>query len=207
MVAAALGEKRYRSRGEIVNGTSGQRQGQAAPVTSVVSATTPLGPAADAYAPPQRELVIIFRDHYVQYEGTAAQIEAEGVIPKNFEWPEADRSRYWSANNFRHWARRMRPEGHKGSKRSWLELDSWFVRVEVEGHDLQWRAAETIRQKEKELRDAIYRQSFEGRRKESAECERMASALADKPFRGFLANLLPERKKPGRKPGDKGLAL
>ena len=38
----------------------------------------------------ERELnVTIYRDEFARFEGTRAQLEAEGLIPEDFEWPRA----------------------------------------------------------------------------------------------------------------------
>lgn len=151
--------------------------------------------------PAERELIIdVRRDDWVQYEGTAAQLIAEGVIPEGFEWPRAAADKRWDANGLDYWFRRTRPEGHKGPMKSWLEVDNWVIRIQVTGRDVHWCNRRAIERKAEELRDEIYRQSPAGRHAWNASCGAYWKAHEDKAFQAFKSILVPERKRPGRKP-------
>ena len=97
-------------------------------VAEVINATPPaLG---------ERELhITIWHDEFARLEGSAAQLVAEGFIPEGFEWPRARVDSQWEANGFDYWLRRTRPEGWKGSMKSWSEVDNWFIRITVTGRD------------------------------------------------------------------------
>lgn len=154
-------------------------------------------------APPviERELQIsIYPDEWANYEGTRAQLEDEGLVPKGFEWPRAAADKRWSAGRFEYWLRRQRPEGFKGPLRQWLECDWWFVRVTVIGRDTRWRGQREIERKRKALEAEIYRQSPEGMRDRDANWKRYWAAHEDKVFQAFKATFIPQRKKPGRPP-------
>lgn len=149
----------------------------------------------------ERELIIDVRPHdRVHYEGTAAQLVAEGLIPEGFEWPRAAADKRWEANGFDYWLRRTRAEGLKCPMRAWLEMDNWFIRVEVTGRDWTWRARRNIEEKAEALRDEIYRQSAAGRREWEVNWSRDRKTQEDKAFQAFKSIFVPERKKPGRKP-------
>lgn len=148
----------------------------------------------------ERELRIEIRqDEHFEFEGTAAQLTAEGLIPKDFEWPRAAADESWEANGFKYWLRRSRPEGHKGPMRSWLELDNWFVRVEVAGHDNQWRIRRHLERKTEELKAEYYWHSAAGQRERNANWKRYVAARDDRAFQAFKDKFMPERKKPGRR--------
>jgi hypothetical protein len=157
---------------------------------------------ASATALGARELIItLFPDDYVQYEGTAAQLVAEGLIPEDFEWPRAAADRRWEANGFDCWLRRTRPAGHKGPMRSWLEMDNWFIRVAVTGRDGQWVTRRRLERKVEELRAMERRCTAAGSAEWRANWERYLAAGSDKKFQSFKAmipGLIPPKR--GRKP-------
>ena len=88
--------------------------------------------------------VCIWRDLFAEYAGTRAQLEAEGLIPKGFQWPRAAADAHWEAEGFDYWLRRTRPDGFKGPMRNWLVLDNWRVQVQVVGRDHAWRMRRQI---------------------------------------------------------------
>lgn len=69
----------------------------------------------------------------VNYEGTAAQLEAEGLIPSGFEWPCHVGPIAWESDGFTYRLVRMRPRSFEGSKRAWLAaaatVDHWQLSV------------------------------------------------------------------------------
>lgn len=144
---------------------------------------------------------------WVQYEGSQAQLEAEGLIPEGFKWPRAAADQHWSANGFDYWLRRTRPAGHKGPMRSWLDMDNWFVRVEVTGRDQSFLARRNLERKADALRIEFHHQTTAGRMERAASSDRYWKASRDEAFQAFKAIFVPERKKPGRKPkGRPGMA-
>lgn len=170
----------------------------------LVSATPATQPATLPATTPdvgERELIIdVRRDDWVQYEGTAAQLIAEGLIPADFEWPRAAADKRWEANGFDYWLRRTRPEGLKGPMRTWLEMDNWFIRVEVTGRDYHWRTRQALKRQAEELAAAYHRHTAAGSAEWNANWKRYWATVEDKKFQAFKSTFLPERKKPGRKP-------
>ena len=154
----------------------------------------------------ERELLIdIWRDHWAGYEGTAAQLEAEGLIPEGFEWPQAAADMQWEANGYAYWLRRTRPDGHKGPMRSWLQLDNWFVRIRVAGRDGHWSGRRALERRAEELKADYYRQTAAGWREWQANWTRYSAAQNDEKFRAFKAlipGLVPPKRGRSRKPKD-----
>ncbi|MFY9476358.1 MAG: hypothetical protein WAQ08_01610 [Aquabacterium sp.] len=160
-----------------------------------------LAPTCSIHSTAERELIIDIRqDEWAHFVGTAAQLVSEGLIPESFEWPPADVSKCWEANGFDYWLRRNRPEGHKGPKRSWLELDNWFISVKVTGRDYTWRTRRALERKTEELRAEYYRHTAEGSQEWSASWNRYWQARQDKAFQAFktrIPGLVPPKR--GRK--------
>ena len=161
-------------------------------------------PAAASTTTPERELKIhIYKRSFEfwEYEGTRAQLEAEGVIPPGTEWPQGRQNHFWSHGGLRFWLSRTRPEGTKGPMSVWSTGDWWCLRCDTpyDGNYADWR----IKQKARELAQAIYAQTPAGRREWNECFSRYWAAHSDAAFQAFKATLLPQRKKLGRsKPND-----
>ena len=174
-----------------------------------------IGEACSGTSPPpamrqdERELLIdIWPDFWAHYEGTAAQLEAEGLIPEGFEWPQAAADKCWEAGGYAYRLRRTRPDGHKGPMRSWLELDNWFVRVSVPGRNgANWGARRRLERRSEELKADYYNQTAAGSLKWEANWARYLAAINDVKFKAFKAlipGLIPPKR--GRKPKGAGAA-
>jgi hypothetical protein len=117
----------------------------------------------------------------VEWLGTRAQLEAEGLVPREVLWPDRDRWIGWTADGFEFWLRRARPLGMKGPKRLWIQGDWWALRQTLlanrgKGH---WPAV--IYEKKCELDALLWSQSDEGQR-----CvERWQNARSDRRFQSF----------------------
>jgi hypothetical protein len=138
-------------------------------------------------------------DFCTDFEGTAAQLTAEGLLPSDFEWPPEDRHECWTVNGVGYEVFRRRPSGHKGPKRSWLGLDNWCLRIKVSDPTGCRRQQRVIERKARELQDEIFSQSLQGAREREIRFARHAIACQDKAFQAFKAGLLPSRRKVGRK--------
>ncbi|WP_156797085.1 hypothetical protein [Nitrosomonas sp. Is79A3] len=121
-----------------------------------------------------------------EYHGTKAMLESEGIIPEGFEWPEGYNDVYWKDDQFDYWLRRHRPEGAKGSRKQFANVD-WFK--------LRWNLIDTdplsreLARKAKELKDLIYRNSSEGFAENEALWSRYSKAQQDKQFQTFKAKI------------------
>lgn len=76
-----------------------------------------------------RELIIEIQPRMcVRWEGTAAQLLDEDLIPKKFDWPSGRRSRGWNGDDgFTYWLQRSRPPGIKGPMSVWVHGDWWML--------------------------------------------------------------------------------
>lgn len=119
-----------------------------------------------------------------EYQGTRAAIEAEGIIPADTKWPEGFKDLQWEDDKFRYWIRRKRPEGVKGPRKQFLDIDWWMLRCDPVEDDMSW-AAKNIKRKAKELADEIYRHSTEGRAEIDKQRNAYCKALSDKKFQAF----------------------
>jgi hypothetical protein len=158
--------------------------------------------AAEANASqPERELRIeLWRDEFVAFEGSAAQLQAEGVIPGGFEWPRAATMARWEESGFSYWLFRVRPKGHKGPPSSWWPLDNWCIRICVVGRDNQWHISRRLARKTEELRAEFHRHTAAGHAEWHERYRRHAAAQADRHFQAFKAlvpGLVPPKR--GRK--------
>lgn len=151
---------------------------------------------------PARELRIAFcRDWWADFEGTAAQLTGEGLLPKGAELPAGTESLRWSAAGMRYWLRRTRPTDHKGPMRTWLGLDHWCIRVTVERRDHYWIDRRRLERQEAELKAARHALTFEGMREHDRRWKAICAARSDAKFQAFKARvpgLIPPKR--GRKP-------
>jgi len=156
-------------------------------------------PAATPTTTPESELKVYISTHsfgFWEYEGTRAQLEAEGVIPPSTEWPQGKQPLFWNQGGLRFWLQRARPEGTKGPMSVWASGDWWRLRCDSpnEFHCADWR----IKQKARELAQAIYDQSPQGQREWHERFNRHWAAQKDAAFQAFKNAFIPQPKKPGR---------
>jgi hypothetical protein len=145
------------------------------------------------------ELTIFLRPHdhpYCYYVGTRMQLEAEGVIPPDTEWPEGFNDLRWESNGVRFRLNRMRPEGSKGPRRNFADCDNWCLHMER--RDLDW-VQDSLEKKSRELRELIYRQTPEWSKAWDETCRRLDAARGDEKFQALKA-LIPGLIPPPRKP-------
>ena len=153
-------------------------------------------PAIDA-----REMRVDIRPYgldFWEYEGTRAQLDAEGVIPPSTKWPEGVQRLYWSDDRFTWCLVRTRPLGLKGPMSLWASGDWWGLRCS----DLHNRSdARRVAEMKRGLADELYRQSPAGQRAWNAAFERRMKAQRDQAFQAFkllIPGLIAPKR--GRKP-------
>lgn len=158
-------------------------------------------PSAGAMLLGERELIIsVFPDGWLHYEGTAAQLVFEGLIPADFVWPRSAANESWEANGFTYSLRRCRPADHKGPMRSWLELDNWFVRIDVSDRYVHWHARRRLELQAEKMRAAYHQLTVAGQRESDAKRARYWQAQRDKAFQAFKSIVVPAGQRPSRKP-------
>lgn len=131
------------------------------------------------------DLVVCIRDDlgFVEYRGTRAQIEAEGVIPKGTVWPDGYDDLRWQSGKFSFWLSRRRPDGAKGPRKAFIDCDWWRLRWDMFPNVS--RGDVLIRIKKRELLEIVYHFSPEG----AAQANRSWEAYKDEQFQQFKARI------------------
>ena len=133
---------------------------------------------------------------FSEYHGTRAQLEAEGVIPKDTAWPGGTQRVYWEQGLFKFELRRIRPDGMKGPMKLWRTGDYWCLRWE---RKLSLSYDEmAIANKAKEFAQLVHLHSPAGRREREVNWGLYWKAHEDKAFQAFKSIFVPQRRKPGR---------
>ncbi|MDB5774777.1 MAG: hypothetical protein JWP38_910 [Herbaspirillum sp.] len=172
------------------------------------AATMPSSEMKVAVASTSQQLVIYLAIGIVEYRGTSAMLEDEGIIPANFKWPIGYGEFRWASGKFKYWLRRKRPEGAKGPRKDFFDCDYWHLRcAPVVMPD---SAQSCIANKAKDLADAIYWQSPKGRAEWYLECDRCRKALKDEKYQAFKALIpglaAPKRGRPSKTITQQGAA-
>ncbi|MBU9424477.1 hypothetical protein [Burkholderia gladioli] len=132
------------------------------------------------------ELRIEMDERYgsVRYTGTRMQLEAEGIIPADYQWPDGYQRFEWAAGGFGFCVGRERPAGAKGPRRAFFDCDNWYLSM--------WRENECysdrkIRLLEREIKRLRYFESAAGSRERDAQWRKFYRAQDDKAFQAFKA--------------------
>ena len=126
-------------------------------------------------------------EQFIKYLGTRAALEAEGLIPSETVWPNGFDSLAWTSGGHKFWLRRERPLGVKGPRRNFLEVNWWQLHITPIA--AKSRQLFVIERKDRDLREAIYLASAEGRAERSARYERHCIANRDAAFKSFMASI------------------
>jgi hypothetical protein len=128
---------------------------------------------------------------HTEYQGTAEQLRAEGLIPDGFKWPTGTSRISCEVGKFSYWVGRKRPEGHKGPMSSWAGVDNWFLRRGLTSQERDgWRAAD-IYEKSMALAEVIRRGTPEYNRISNASWK----ARCDDKHQAFRSLVIPEPKR------------
>jgi hypothetical protein len=140
---------------------------------------------ADELAPARELIIEIWPRGYDQWTGTREQLEAEGLIPQGFEWPVRFSHAGWAVGPFDLMLSRQRPEGHKGSKSTWADVDYWWLRRTLVEHRGTGFAAAILYRKQQEFRRA-------GEAQPRTRCrKRLCRAIDDEAFQRFKCSIFP----------------
>lgn len=139
----------------------------------------------------ERELMVSLRPHglgFWEFEGTRAQLEAEGAIPAAAKWPAIGAAAVkWKAGRLSFSLRRVRPPGLKGPMRLWVNGDWWALRCELIG------APSCLEQRVIDARRALEREAFlaspAGQRAWDEQWRRRCAAERDSAFQAFKARV------------------
>ena len=143
--------------------------------------------------------IVIQPDDRANYIGTAAQLEAEGLIPPNFKWPSGATYQHWEAGGYSYSLRRIRPAQHKGPMRTWLTLDHWSLSVYVTGRDYRWYEQRKLERQAEALRAEYHRRTAVGMSEWDAAWRRYRQAVQDQNFQAFKS-MVPALAPPKRAP-------
>lgn len=131
----------------------------------------------------------------VQYVGTRLQLEAEGIVPSGMKWPDGYAVVRWESGQFEFWMRRQRPEGAKGPRRAFLDVDNWCVGVNPK-HGRSC-CDQKIRMMKLELARLQRYNSPQGIAESKRQWERIEAASNDEKFQRFKS-LVPGLVQPPR---------
>jgi hypothetical protein len=206
-MVARTGERKLRQLTQVVTGTptrSSYRPQLALGAVVVAKLTTwrafmahtaSLGAAAPVTSADALTINILPDTGWATYRGSRAQLEAEGVIPSTFLWPDGWCLTHWTAGPNRFRLLRVRPPKAKGSRKELAACDYWQLTIDVVDKpnfaDLQ------IWQQARALKDAIYRTTPAGIASINALVKSCLAAKCDSAFQAAMAQCLPTtRRKP-----------
>ena len=150
----------------------------AAQSDKAVTASTP------ASGQTERELVVeIWPRFRADWSGSAAQLQAEGLIPPDFAWPEPRCCRAWKSGLFSCEVARCRPPGTKGPMSQWVGGDYWCLSRGLTSESQHGTRAADIYEKTKALRSELLSHTPEGQAVRKRWCE----SIGDKRFQAVLA--------------------
>lgn len=130
--------------------------------------------------------MIVYMNHCIsEYHGTRAMLEAEGVIPADFEWPNGYLGKTWSDDKNDYLLFRRRPDGAKGPRKLFIDVDWWHFRwTPLNADDYFTRR---LKQKEKDLADCVHSMSPKGRAEFDELWYAHRELCKDKKFQEFMA--------------------
>ena len=163
----------------------GVREGGNITATWSTAMTLPPGASAPIELPTE-PTIVLDHDQYLgfsEFIGSRAMLEAEGFTPPGGGWPDAYADVRWKSGVFRFGLRRRRPDGAKGSRRAFADVDWFCVRWELTGPP-SWGQRDLDR-KRRELAALTHQLSAEGQAEDSAQWKRYWASIADKPFQAF----------------------
>lgn len=116
------------------------------------------------------------------WSGSAAQLQAEGLIPRDFVWPRRREAKRWESALFDCWLVRRRPPGRKGPMKQWVDGDYWRLRRDLISQCQDGGATVRIYEKTEALRLELERLTPCGQ----AMMNRWRESLRDERFRAVL---------------------
>ncbi len=130
-----------------------------------------------------------------EYRGTRAQLEAEGLIPEGFNWPDGYGDHRWTHGDFRFWLMRRRPDGAKGYRNQFSIVVWWHLRFDPQ--TTESHVVREVKRRTKEIDDYVYKNSDAGLAALRLHHKRYEESLRDEKFWAFKA-LVPGLIKPKR---------
>lgn len=131
---------------------------------------------------------------YSEIYGTQTQLEAEGLIPEDLQWPAGYGDLMWTSGTFQFWLRRRRPKGAKGPRNLHRDADCWCLRWSLKDRAAHDRG---IAIKVALLQKQLFDLSPQGQRHRAGLSNAHLKATCDARFQAFKASI-PGLVKPGR---------
>lgn len=161
-----------------------------------------LAPVSPVLADLTSEIIITINSvgHFTwaEFHGTRAQIEAEGIGLSGPAWPATGFSRVeWREGGVRYLLRRAKPNGAKGPRKAFADVDWWVVRSDLANfvaYDDRIRAIKVA-----EIKKLTYELSPEGLEARNRRSSALVNAMLDKQFQAFLACALGQLKQHRRR--------
>lgn len=145
------------------------------------SASAPIS----AFAELSNEITISIFDYGTDCRGTRAQLVADGLVPDSVQWPAAGYNDVtWDDGAVIYRLRRVRPDGAKGPRSAFAQVDYWSLRTVL--CRSQWAARE-IAVKRAELDATVRSVSPEGRAEMERRLDAAIAAHHDEGFQAFKA--------------------
>lgn len=143
-------------------------------------------PTEGASALASSDLIIEIIPFFIcRYRGSAAQLQAEGLIPTGFKWPGHSSTACFEDARFKYRVESAKPPGAKGTRRAWFGCDYWVVDVTVKGQRISHVACR-IQEKIRELAELYQHGSPEW----EARFNKVLAAGRDDVYQKFRANTL-----------------
>lgn len=154
----------------------------------------------------EREMLIDLRfTAHARFEGSSAQLVAEGVIPADMKWPIGKGGISWNSGGVNFHLKRCRPYDSREPMRVWAEGDWWVLTMRPSNWTVHDSAQWVIEKKAKELMKIAYLNTERGHAEFHASYDRYREACKDERFQAFkqlIPALIPPPKRE-RKPRSK----
>ncbi|MGZ7175992.1 hypothetical protein ACXKTX_20445 [Burkholderia gladioli] len=137
------------------------------------------------------------------YIGTRLQLQAEGLVPEEFTWPDGFVCHSWVNGGIIFSLIRQRPAGAKGPRRLYFGCDHWRLAMEPSGALGDLHAQRQIQMLEHKLAAMKHSNTEAGRRDWRELYSRIDQIRRDAAFQAFKAlipALTPQPKNRGGRP-------
>lgn len=152
-------------------------------------------PAAAQAQLPQELIIITSPNSYggtSEYIGTAAQLQAEGIVHPSVGWPLDGWGKVrWEDAHLRYSLCRIRPPGAKGHRSQWAGVDCW--KVTATPRHITDAFTARVRQKAAELAEALWQASPQGCAAAERRFHAVRLARRDQAFQQFMSGVLPAK--------------
>ncbi len=126
--------------------------------------------------------IVLYPQQHDVWKGTKAQLEAEGLVPDGFKWPERTERRSFTYRGIECFIERRRLPGT--GRGPWVDVDNWLLWRLCKGRGIH--GGPEIYEKQQALKHELWLHSPEG----SRMAERHWRACEDAQFQAFKQRAL-----------------